>query len=107
MVRNKSYRSLLLNIWEVFLELKKINPGIQIGFQIFSKLGPEYIEIVNLGGTHRVYKYVSIINMLNYCYSLYQLKEITVIFFAGCYIVDVCEICPGTKIFNRFWQIAF
>lgn len=83
MVRN-SYRSILLNIWEVFLELKKINPGIQIGFQIFSKLGPEYIEIVNLGGTHRVYKYESIINMLNYCYSLYQLKEITVIFFAGC-----------------------
>ena len=48
---------LLLNIWEVFLEFKKVNPDVQIGFSKFCELGPKYVVNVNSSSMHKVYVY--------------------------------------------------
>ena len=45
---------LLLNIREVFLEFKKVNPDVQTGFSKFCELQPKYIVNVNSSGMHKV-----------------------------------------------------
>ena len=45
---------LLLNIWEAFLESKRVNPDVQIGFSKFCEAQPKYVVNINSGDMHKV-----------------------------------------------------
>lgn len=49
----------LLNIREVFLELKKVKPDVQIGFSKFCDLWPKYIMNINLSSMQSLCLWVS------------------------------------------------
>ena len=55
---------LLLNIHEVFLEFKKVNPDVQTGFSKFCELRPKCVANVNSSGICTKFVFVSTIKML-------------------------------------------
>ena len=100
---------LLLNIWDVFLELKKVNPDVQIGFSKFCELQPKYVVNVNSSGIHKVCGCEYHQNVKLMLLSLpVKIDYKDVICKAVCNndtrncMIYVCEYCPGKQDIHNY-----
>ena len=97
-------RLLLLNIQEVFLEFKKVNPDVQIGFSKFCELQPKYVVNVNSGVMHKVcvceyhqnVKVMLFSLSVKFDYKYFICKAARNIEIRNC-MLYVCENCPGKQ----------
>ena len=95
---------LLLNIREVFLEFKKVNTDVQIGFSKFCELQPKYVVNVNSSGMHKVcvceYHQNVKLMLLSLPVKIYYkdaiCKAVSNIDTRNC-MLHVCKNCPGKQ----------
>ena len=107
-------RLLLLNIRELNLEFKKLNPNVKIGFSKFCALRPKRVVNVNSSGIHKVCvcEHNQNVKLLTMSLSLKFdfkdiLKKVVCDINSGNCMQHVCENCPGLDRVRNFTTNCF
>ena len=101
-----------LNIWDIFLELKKVNPDVQIDFSKFCELQPKYVVNVNSSGIHKVcvceyhqnVKLMLLSLPVKIDYKDVICKAVCNVDTRNC-MLHLCENCPWSdKLLYKWWK---